>query len=244
MLRVSTPSGSPVDELRRQLAAATTGYQCAALDVAVSPDREVRVSGHLATPQEIDRLRRDIGAISGAGPASFDVGVMGWPYCEVAAMLTPLTGQGMRDAPTLALTSKELHIGDRLTVDVRAPGFDGYLYIDYFNAEGEVLHVFPSGRDRLNLRPSRNHFVLGCPPMLTTYTLGGKPGRQLVSLVATSKPLFSDPRPEVEQARDYLANLSEAIGRAPSGKTAGAMLFFDLREPAAGAASAAACPSS
>jgi len=39
-------------------------------------------------------------------------------------------------------------------------------------------------------------------------------------------------------------NLSEAIGRAPSGKTAGAMLFFDLREPAAGAASAAACPSS
>ena len=244
MLRVSTPSGSPVDELRRQLAAATAGYQCAALDVAVSPDREVRISGHLATPQEIDRLRRDIGAISGVGPASFDVGVMGWPYCEVAAMLTPLTGQGMRDAPTLALTSKELHIGDRLTVDVRAPGFDGYLYIDYFNAEGEVLHVFPSGRDRLNLRPSRNHFVLGCPPMLTTYTLGGKPGRQLVSLVATSKPLFSDPRPEVEQARDYLANLSEAIGRAPSGKTAGAMLFFDLREPAAGAASAAACPSS
>jgi len=175
---------------------------------------------------------------------SFDVGLMGWPYCEVAGMLTPLIEQGVRDAPTLALTSRELHIGDRLTVDVRAPGFDGYLYIDYFNADGEVLHLFPSGRDRLNLRPSRNHFVLGCPPMLTTYTLGGKPGRQLVSLVATSKPLFSDPRPEVEQARDYLANLSEAIGRSPSGKTAGGMLFFDLREPAAGAAPAAACPSS
>jgi hypothetical protein len=244
ILHVSTPSGSPVDELRRQLAAATAGYQCAAIDVAVSPDREVRVSGHLATPQEIDRLRRDIGAISGAGPMSFDVGLMGWPYCEVAGMLTPLIGQGAHDAPSLALTSKELHIGDRLTVDVRAPGFDGYLYIDYFNADGEVLHLFPSGRDRLNLRPSRNHFVLGCPPMLTTYTLGGKPGRQLVSLVATSKPLFSDPRPEVERARDYLANLSEAIGRSPSGKTASEMLFFDLREPAAGAAPAAACPSS
>src|SRR5205823_1442271 len=52
LLRVSTPSGSPLDELRRQLAAATAGYQCAALDVAVSPDREVRVSGHLATAQE------------------------------------------------------------------------------------------------------------------------------------------------------------------------------------------------
>ena len=86
--------------------------------------------------------------------------------------------------------------------------------------------------------------MLGCPPLLTTYTLGGKPGKELVSLIATSKPLFSDPRPEVEQARDYLANLSEALGRGPSGKTAGAMLFFELREPVAGAAPAAACPSS
>ena len=63
---------------------------------------------------------------------------------EVAAMLTPLMGQPVRDAPTLALTGTELHIGDRLTVDVRAPGFDGYLYIDYFNSDGEVLHLFPS----------------------------------------------------------------------------------------------------
>ena len=86
--------------------------------------------------------------------------------------------------------------------------------------------------------------MLGCPPLLTTYTLGGKPGKELVSLVATSKPLFSDPRPEVEQARDYLANLSEALGRGPSGKTAGALLFFDLRELAAGTTPGTACPSS
>jgi hypothetical protein len=244
MLRVSAPSGPSVEALQRQLAGATAGYQCAALDVSVSPDREIRVSGHLATSQELDRLRRDISAIAGTGPLSFDVGLMGWPYCEVAAMLTPLLGQPVRDAPTLALTGNELRIGDRLTVDVRAPGFDGYLYIDYFNTEGEVLHLFPSGRDRLNLRPSRNHFVLGCPPLLTTHTLDSKPGRELVSLVATSKPLFSDPRPGIEQARDYLTNLSEALERLPSGKTAGAMLFFELREPAAGAAPAAACPSS
>jgi hypothetical protein len=244
MLRISAPAGPPVDELRRQLAAATAGYQCAALEVSVSPDRAVRVSGHLATTQEIDRLRRDIRAVNGIGPVSFDIGLMSWPYCEVAAMLAPWMREPDRNAPTLALTAKELHVGDRLTVDVRAPGFDGYLYIDYFNADGEVLHLFPSGRDRLNLRPWRNHFVLGCPPLLTTYTLGGQSAKVLVSLVATSKPLFSDPRPEVEQARDYLANLSEALGRAPSGKTAGAMLFFDLRESSASAAPAAACPSS
>ena len=242
LLRVPTPAGPPVDELRRQLAAATAGYQCARLEAAVSPEREVRVSGHLATPQEIDRLRRDVRAIGGAGPVTFDVGLLAWPYCAIAAILTPLTGQPAREAPTLALAAKEAHIGDRLIIDVRAPSFDGYLYIDYFNAEGEVLHLFPSGRDRLNIKPIRNHFVLGCPPLLTKITLGGNPGKQLITLVATSKPLFADPRPEVELARDYLKTLSDAISRAKSGKAAATMLYFQLREPTANLTPEAACP--
>lgn len=244
MLRVSAPPGQPTDELHRQMAAAMAGYQCAALDFAVSPERSVRISGHLATPQEIDRLRRDVSAINGIGPVTFDVELMSWPYCEIGTILTPLLGGAGGDAPTLSLPTKELHIGDRLTVDVRAPAFDGYLYVDYFNTDGEVQHLLPSGRDRLNLRPMRNHFVLGCPPMLATYPLAGKTGRELISLLATAKPLFSDPRPGVEQARDYLPNLAEAIGHAQSGKTAGAMLFFDVREAAGDAVHAAACPSS
>jgi hypothetical protein len=243
MLRISTSPGPPIEELRRQLAAATAGYQCAALDVAVSPDREARVSGHLATSEEIDRLRRDVRAIGGTGPVSFDVGLLAWPYCEISAMLAALMDRPAREAPTLALAAKDAHIGERLIVEVRAPGFDGYLYIDYFNAEGEVLHLFPSGRDRLNIRPIRNHFVLGCPPLLTKITLGGNPGRQLITLVATSKPLFADPRPEVELTRDYLKTLSDAISRAKSGKTAATMRYFELREPAADLTSAAACPS-
>jgi hypothetical protein len=243
MLRVSEPSGPPVEHLRRQLAAATAGFQCAALDIAVSLDREVRVSGHLATPQEIDRLRRDITAIGG-GRVVFDVGLLPWPFCEISAMLAALVGQPAREAPTLALAAKDTYIGDRLIVDVRAPGFDGYLYIDYFNTEGQVLHLFPSGRDRLNIRPIRNHFVLGCPPLLTKITLGGNPGRQLITLVATSKPLFSDPRPEVELTRDYLEIFSDAINRAKSGKRAATMLYFELRQPAADVTSSAACPSS
>jgi len=242
MLRVSAPPGLSADELQRQLAAATAGYQCATLDVAVSPERDVRVSGHLATPQEIDRLRSDIKAINVSRPIAFDVGLLVWPYCEISAMLSALTDRPQREAPTLALAAKQAHIGDRLIVDVRAPAFDGYLYIDYFNPEGEVLHLFPSGRDRLNIRPIRNHFVLGCPPLLTKIILGGNPGKQLITLVATSKPLFADPRPEVELTRDYLKTLSDAIGRAKSGKTAATMLYFELRSPAQGSPQEAACP--
>ena len=78
--------------------------------------------------------------------------------------------------------------------------------------------------------------------MLTKITLGGNPGKQLITLVATSKPLFADPRPEVELARDYLKTLSDAISRAKSGKAAATMLYFQLREPTANLTPEAACP--
>jgi hypothetical protein len=242
LLRVA-PSPPSVDELRAQLGTATAGYQCASLDYAVSADRSVRLSGHLATPQEIQRLRGEIDKIGSIEPITFDVGLMIWPYCEITAMLNPLMGRPGREAPSLSLMATEVHVGDRLTVDVRTPGFDGYLYIDYFDSEAEVLHLFPNGRDRLNLRPWYNHFVLGCPPLLTTITLAGKTGEQLVTLVATSKPLFQDLRPEAEQAHDYLAALSEAIKHLQPGKTAAAMLFFDLREETGSTTPGAACPS-
>src|SRR5215831_8816961 len=69
-----------VEVLNAQVAAATAGYQCAALNYAVGPDRSVVLSGHVATQDDIDRLRREIGRIRGISrPPAFDVGLMLWP---------------------------------------------------------------------------------------------------------------------------------------------------------------------
>jgi hypothetical protein len=222
-----------VDELRAQVAAASAGYQCAALNYAVAADRSVGFSGHLQTRDDIERLQREITGIRGVGPVDFNVRLMMWPYCEVVAQLTPLLARPSRDAPSVTLTPKsgEAHSGDCLMLDVVTPNFDSYIYVDYFDAEGEVLHLLPNRWDVFNLKPPRNHFTLGKPPQIANcWRLGGATGEQLVSLVAARKPLFPEGRPDTESARDYIANLSTAINAVPQSGSAAAALFFNLRD--------------
>jgi hypothetical protein len=236
-----TPSSSR-EEVAANLSAVTAGYQCAALDFAVAPDRSTRVFGHVASQQDLDKLNRDVGAIRGIGPVKFDVGLMERPHCEVAAVLAPLVTR-QRLMPSLGFAAKtEAHIGDRLSLDIRAPGFDGYIYIDYFDRGGQVLHLFPNNRDFFNLRPERSHFIVFKPPLTSCWTFNGNVGQELITLIAATKPLFPAPRPEIESVADYLASLSSIIHELPQEDGAAAMLQFNLGAAAPWSTEATACP--
>jgi hypothetical protein len=159
----------------------------------------------------------------------------------VVALLNPVLEAKGGVAPVLALASGigEAHIGERLALDVQAPEFDSYIYIDYFDAEGDVLHLFPNRRDPLNFKPKRNRisFQPG-----SCWILSGSTGEQLVSMVAAARPLFSGERPEVEKTGDYLAGLSDAIRKSPKAGIAASVLFFDLREPKRSDGPSDTCP--
>jgi hypothetical protein len=165
------------------------------------------------------------------------------PHCEVAAVLAPLIGR-QRLAPSLGFAAKgnDVHIGDRLSLDVRAPGFDGYVYIDYFDRSGQVLHLFPNNRDFFNLRPERNHFVMFKPPLTSCWAFAGNVGPELITLIATAKPLFPAPRPEIENIGDYIFSLSPLIHGLPREDGAATMLQFNLGAAAPWSTEATACP--
>jgi len=234
------PPPSP-DELRTNVAAILSGYRCASLDAVVAADRSVRLTGYAATANDIKRLGHEISEVRGIGLVSTEIGLRIWPYCEVVALLNPVLEAKGSVAPVLALASGtgEAHIGERLTLDVQAPEFDSYIYIDYFDAEGEVLHLFPNRRDPLNFKPKRNRisFQPG-----SCWILSGSTGEQLVSMVAAARPLFSGERPEVEKTGDYLAGLSDAIRKSPKAGIAASVLFFDLREPKRSDGPSDTCP--
>jgi len=246
VLRWAIPPPS-IEEVRTQIAAATSEYRCASLDYTVNPDRSVQLSGFAPTQGDIDRLRRAVDKIGGIKKLTFDVGLRVWPYCEAVALLQSVVKRGPALAPTLALVppGPGAHIGDALVIDARAPSFDGYIYIDYFvDAEGDVIHLYPNPKDQeLVIKPARNRLTLGKPPFNRCWTLGGSTGeQQLVTLTAATKPLFRDQRPEQENARDYLPRLSEAIKSLPEGSSnAAALLFFQLLDPLPLAAQQNAC---
>lgn len=220
-----------LDGLRARLTAATSGYHCSSLDYAVDPGRLVRVSGYMATRPDIDRLRQAVDGIGGIAKLDFSVELRAWPFCEVTAIMKPLFDQKPRVAASLSLSlgNSSARVGDPLNIDVRTPSFDGYVYIDYFDGEGEVAHLFPNELDKLNFRPALNHLVLGRAPFAGRWNLAGNPGEQLISLIATGEPLFPAGRPNVESAKDYLPELAKAVGNFPGDYKTATVLFFALR---------------
>jgi eukaryotic-like serine/threonine-protein kinase len=241
-LHLLWPAPQHPPDMQAALAAAATGYKCAAITYDLAADHSVRLAGHVSSAQDLERLRNSVTGIPNIGEIHFNVGVMAWPDCEVSATLAGLISPPGRDAPALSLGTKNAHPGDRLVVDGHAPAFDGYVYVDYYGSDGQVVHLLPTARDRFNLKPLRNHFVLGCPPTGVAVALEKPPGQRLITLIATSKPLFPDLRPGTEPARDYLGSLVGAIHALGTTKTAAALSFFDLEDGSGSAAPAAACP--
>lgn len=232
-------------ELRAALATATSGYSCAAIKYETSPDRSVHVTGNVSSQVDLDRLHAVVAGIRGVGPIRYDVGVVVWPHCELAALLAPLLARPGHEAASLTFDPAvpEQHLGDRLAVDVRMPDFDGYVSIDYFASDGQVLHLFPNQRDMLDIRPAYNRFVLFRPPLQSCWAYSGEAGRQLIAMVVTPKPLFAQRRSELENARDYLPALVQALAKVPQDAAAAAMLFVDLHAGQSSANADAACPS-
>jgi hypothetical protein len=236
VVRKALPPPS-TEELRTELAAATAEFSCASLAYSVASDRTVRLSGFAANPGDIDRLRSTVGRIGGIGKVVLDVGVRIWPYCEAVAVLQPVVERTPAPAPSLELGPPGLgaRIADALVIDIRAPSFDGYMYVDYFaDAEGHVIHLLPNSQDSSFFQPQRAHLVLGNNPGARCWTLAGNPGeQQLVTLIEATKPLFPNPRPELDNATDYLPRLTDAVNRLPEGGSrAAASLFFQLLDPA------------
>ena len=210
MLREAIPPPS-TEQLQTQLAAAAAEYRCASLQYSIGPDRAAHISGFAAIPEDIDHLRRAVGSIGGISKVVFDVGLRIWPFCEVAGLLEPVIKRTPAPAPSLQLAT-EPHVGGSLVIDLRAPSFDGYVYIDYFaDGEGNVIHLLPNSED-INFEPRRNHRSLGNEKGKRCWILGGSGGeQQLVTLVASAKPLWREQRSERDNARDYLPVLANAI---------------------------------
>jgi serine/threonine protein kinase, bacterial len=157
----------------------------------------------------------------------------------------PAAGSG-GPALTLASAGNTARIGAPLALDIHAPPFDGYAYIDYYTAGGEVLHLFPNDKDSFNFRPARNEFVLGKPPqvgMQRCWTLSGEAGQQVVTYVAATTPLFVQPRPPRENAQEYLVALKKAMDGVRGGQKTATVLNFDLQAAADKVTGEPACPS-
>ena len=111
--------------------------------------------------------------------------------------------------------------GETFSARIEA-GARAYLYVDYYQANGEVVHLLPNALDS-NLVNAGRAFVIGGADMRYRFAFSPPFGEELLTVIASEQPL-NDPQPAgsmVEPASAYLPRLAAYFKtHKPNGKVA------------------------
>ncbi len=109
--------------------------------------------------------------------------------------------------------------GEQLYFDLAAPDYPAYLYVDYFDAAGDVIHLSPNAHIPLKLAAPKSAQRVGAKtpedPGLQI-TVGPPYGQEIAVAFAASSPLYDTLRPLSEPAAPYLDFLRSRVAEKRS----------------------------
>jgi len=172
------------------------------------------VRGFVSRPEEMAQVQRDVRAVPGVSAAVFDLQLRIWPHCEVLALLKPYQARNRELALGLAIATPtapngRLREGDRVLIEVTNAQREGYLWVDYYTADGAVLHL-NAGPVQLRLRAGE---TLELGRDIPASWLAAPPfGTVLVTALSSPMPFGeAADRPPFELASAYLQRLRESL---------------------------------
>jgi uncharacterized protein DUF4384 len=220
-------SDSNAGSVRDGIAAFLQSVPCARIQAAFIPETgSLELRGHI--PENglrgpvLSALQDQIGS---AIPVTDNLLILPRPQCGA---LSGIAGVGLpqsTDQDTDArLVGPDAHAraydyseGQRLSFDLSAPDYDAWLYVDYFDADGQVLHLVPNEIVALEKLVAKSTIGIGKErvglPSLTI-TVGPPFGQEIAVAFAASTPLYEGLRPIREPAEPYLAFLKERVALA------------------------------
>lgn len=107
--------------------------------------------------------------------------------------------------------------GDPLVMSLTAPDYPAYVYVDYFDADGNVIHLSPNDSAPLQAVKPKTALQIGAtragdPGLFVT--IGPPYGQEIAAAFAASAPLYDGNRPLVEPAGPYLSWLKGRVAQA------------------------------
>jgi len=194
----------------RQLAS----YACADLEASIDPDGRPRVTGFVSQRDDLLKVAEDVAAIPGVRAPQFDIGLRVWPHCEVFAILKPSQARNRQKNHGLSVSAPSardgrLREGDAVRVQVVAPRHESYIWVDYYTADGSVMHL-NTGPAPTRLRAGES-LELGSD-IPSSWLVSPPFGNVLITVLSAPMP-FSETsdRPPYEMASAYLLRLREAL---------------------------------
>ncbi|MGT2474854.1 protein kinase domain-containing protein [Paraburkholderia terrae] len=215
---VTSAPPAPVTPAPPTLAAVTSALAtlpCSALAASIQ-DRAVQVRGFVPQHGEA-QVNERLATLPGVASTKVDVQHVSSDKCEVMKELGSYWTRNWQAGHIASLTARMpngvLTEGDPLVVDVRTPGFDSYVNIDYYVLDGSVVHMVPGPRAKDNQAPAHYSATIGSGG---DWVVSKPFGQELVVLLITPAPLFDTPRPESESRTDYLRALDTRLKQLAS----------------------------
>jgi len=222
-----TASGSNAGQVRDGIAGLLANVPCSRIQAAFDPDTgQLELRGHvpenglrgpvLAALQEqvgaeirvAENLlvlpRPQCGALSGIS----DVGL---PQSTDQLTNTRLIGA---DAQAREYRYSQ---GQQLVFDLAAPDYDGVIYVDYFDADGQVIHLVPNEVTPLEFHDAKSVLNVGgirADGSGLNITIGPPYGQEIAVAFASSVSLYDGVRPLTEPADAYLEFLKGRVAAA------------------------------
>jgi hypothetical protein len=183
----------------------------------MTKDLKVVISGHVSSDSDLQHLGERLALLGGAGSIVNDAKVAGWPACEALGILHQKVSA--QSAPSTLPFIRPFQHGlqysasEKLMVEVTATSrYDGYLYVDFIQQDGTVVHMLPGPDREDNAVKAGERILLGNGKQ--EYTIAPPFGREMLVVTSSPKPLFDKTRPQIEKAKEYLAALRGALAAA------------------------------
>lgn len=215
------------DQVRDDLGSVLTDVDCARLSAVFIPETgNLEMRGHVPDlalrADVIAAMQQQVGADI---PVTANLLHLPSPQCGALTGIADLgLPQSTDQFTNTRLIGETAHAreygyseGQRLEFDLAAPDYDAYVYVDYFTATGDVVHLVPNETIPLEKTTAKTAFGVGKdrpgkPGLLIT--IGPPFGQEIAVAFAASHPLYDGLRPLVEPADPYLADLKARVAAA------------------------------
>lgn len=189
---------------------------CSALAPSVR-DHALRVQGYIPKSFGIARLKDMLSAVPGVNTLNLDIQQVSDNECGVINTFAPYWTRNRQAGRAASIHTRqsnaELTEGAPLIVDITTPGYDSYVYVDYYVLDGNVAHLVPNMRARANQAPPNYAAAIGS---LGNWVISKPFGTELIVLLTTPVALFDGIRPEYESRSDYLPAVEKQLGQMAS----------------------------
>lgn len=214
------PGSGNARDVRDQMAQIMAAPACARVFTAFDRQTgELELRGHVPAPEIRAPLLAAMQAQIGGGLVLRDAThILPAPQCKtldgIAALGLPQSEEQLTDFDLVGENAQVREYafteGDRLTIDLTGPDYPAYVYVDYFDAEGQVVHLRPNVQAPLEKVGASQVFSIGRGDDLDL-RIAAPFGQDIAVAFATSEPLYEGLRPMIEPADVYLGALRKIV---------------------------------